>query len=308
MDTFPVVRVAAVQMAPVLLDREATTEKVVRLIGEAAAGGAKIIGFGENLIPGHPYWYQFHNAYDCKRFEVRYFKNAVEVPGPIVDAIGAAVREAEAWTVIGVAEKEAGSYGTIYNTQLFFAPDGTLAGKHRKLVLTNSERLVQHHGDASTLQTFPTEYGRLGGLICGEHFNSLARTALLMEGEIIHVASWPALPARKGANGFMSMDVRAQFAAMEGRIFVINAASVWTSEMLDVLEVDAETRARMQSSGGHSSIIGPDGTFLAGPLDGEEGVLYADINIEDSVAAKISQDVTGHYQRFDLFKLTVNRG
>jgi aliphatic nitrilase len=104
------------------------------------------------------------------------------------------------------------------------------------------------------------------------------------------------------------MDVRAQFTAMEGRIFVINAASVWTPEMLDVLEVDVETRARMQSSGGHSSIIGPDGTFLAGPLDGEEGVLYADINIEESVAAKISQDVTGHYQRFDLFKLTVNRG
>jgi nitrilase len=308
MDSYPTVRVAAVQTAPVFLDREATLAKVVGLIAEAGAGGARIIGFGENLIPGHPYWYQFHNAYDCRRFEVRYFKNAVEVPGDVTDALGAAARDAGAWVVIGVAEKEPGSYGTIYNTQLFFAPDGSLAGKHRKLVLTNSERLIQHHGDATTLHTYPTEFGRLGGLICGEHFNSLARTALLMEGELFHVASWPALPARKSGTGFLSMDVRVQFTAMEGRIFVISAASVWTPEMLEVLELDDQARGLLQSGGGHSGIVGPDGTYLAGPLGAEEGIVYADLDVEQTVSAKISQDVTGHYQRFDLFELSVNRG
>jgi aliphatic nitrilase len=309
MDELPSVRLAAVQAAPVLLDRDRTVARACELIVEAGSHGARVVGFPENFIPGHPYWYQFYNGYDarCKSFNIRYFQNAVAIPSDAVTALGEAARQAEAWVVIGVAEKEPDSYGTIYNTQLCFSPDGTLVGKHRKLALTNSERLVQHYGDASTLGTYQTPFGRLGGLICGEHFNSLARTALLLEGEVLHVASWPALAARNGVKGYHSMDVRVQFTAMEGRIFVISAASIWTDEMFDVLELDDEARSLFKTRGGHSGIVVPSGEYIAGPIDGEPTILYADANIAETVALKISQDVTGHYQRFDLFDLRVNR-
>ncbi|MCU1432683.1 MAG: hypothetical protein JWP95_1788 [Actinotalea sp.] len=309
MDEYPKVKLAAVQAAPHLLDRDRTVELACSLIREAGLNGAKIIGFPENFIAGHPYWYQFYNAYSsiCRDFNVRWFKNAVEVPGDAVRALGDAAREAGAWVVIGVAEKDPGSYGTIYNTQLFFAPDGSLAGKHRKLVMTNAERLCQHNGDGSTLQTFPTEYGRLGGLICGEHFNSLARTALLQEGEAIHVASWPAFGINKGREWDHSMDLRAQFTAIEGRIFVISAASVWSEEMKDVLELDEAARARFKTNGGHSGIVGPNGTYIAGPVDDDATIVYAEADLAETVAHRVAYDITGHYQRHDVFTLGVDR-
>ena len=309
MDDYPRVKLAAVQAAPFFLDRDRTVEHAAALIREAGRNGARVIGFPENFIPGHPYWYQFYNAYDpiCRRFNVRYFRNAVEVPGDATRVLGEAARDAGAWVVIGVAEKDPGTYGTIYNTQLFFAPDGSLAGKHRKLAMTNTERLSQFQGDGSTLYTVPTEYGRLGALICGEHFNSLARNALLLEGEAIHVASWPAFGIRKGREWDHTMDVRVQFTALEGGLFVISAASVWTEDMKDVLELDEAARALFKTSGGHSGIVGPDGTYIAGPLDDEPGILYADADLSQVVAARVAYDMTGHYQRLDLFDLRVDR-
>ena len=309
MDEFPRVKLAAVQAAPFLLDRDRTVAHACELIREAGRNGAQIVGFPENFISAHPYWYQFYNAYDpiVRKFDTLYFQNAVEVPSEQTFVLGEAAREAGAWVVIGVAEKDAGSYGTIYNTQLFFAPDGSLAGKHRKLVMTNTERLCQHYGDGSTLQTFPTEFGRLGGLICGEHFNSLSRVALLQEGEAIHVASWPAFGIRKGREWDHSMDLRAQFTAVEGRIFVVSAAAVWTEQMKDVLELDDANRALFKTSGGHSGIVGPNGAYIAGPLNDEPGILYADAELKQIVTLRAGYDITGHYQRHDVFDLRVNR-
>lgn len=303
------VRLAAVQAAPRLLDRDGTVDEACALIVEAGRNGAQVIGFPENFVPGHPYWYQFYNPYDpiCSHFNVRYFNNAVVCPGEATAALGGAAREAGAWVVIGVAEKAPDSYGTIYNTQLYFDPDGRLAGKHRKLVLTSTERLCQHYGDASTLHTVETAHGRLGSLICGEHFNSFARSALLLEGEVLHVASWPAFGGRRGPERFHSMDVRVQFAALEGRMFVISSAAVWSDDMKDVLELDEETRAAFKTAGGHSGIIGPEGMYIAGPLDESPGILYADADIADVIAGRMAQDVTGHYQRFDIFQLIVDR-
>lgn len=309
MDEYPKPRLATVQASSVFLDRDRTVELVCDLIADAGRNGAQVIGFPENFIPGHPYWYQFYNAYDpiCRMFNVAYFKNAVEVPGEATYAIGEAACKAGAWVVVGAAEKDPGSYGTIYNTQLFFAPDGSLAGKHRKLVLTNTERLTQQQGDATTLRTYPTEFGRLGALICGEHFNSLARNALLLEGQVLHVASWPAFGIRKGREWDHSMDVRVQFTALEGGIFVISSASAWNDQMRDALELDDAARGLFKTSGGHSGIVGPNGTYVAGPLDDEPGILYADVDMEETVAARVAYDVTGHYQRLDLFDLHVNR-
>ena len=167
-DQYPQLKAAAVQSAPVLLDREATVAKACRLIEEAGDHGAQVIGFPECYIPGHPYWYDFYVATDpiCTTFNVELFKNSVVVPGPATEELGRAARRAHAWVVMGIAEKDPGSFGSIYNTQLFFNPDGTLVGKHRKLVPTIWERLIHTSGDGSTLQTYPTPFGGLSEIRC----------------------------------------------------------------------------------------------------------------------------------------------
>ncbi len=308
-DTFPKLKVAAVQAAPVLLDREATVAKACRLIEEAGDSGALVIGFPECYIPAHPYWYDFYVATDpiCNSFNLELFKNAVVVPSSATEVLGRAARRANAYVVMGIAEKEAGSYGTLYNTQLFFGPDGTLLGKHRKLVPTIWERMVHTGGDGSTLGTYDTPFGRLSGLICGENINSLARTALLLEGEVVHVASWPAFGSQGYERQFNSMDIRMRYYAYEGRIFVISVASVWSNEMKDVLKLDSHARARLIGKGGHSGILNPIGDYIAGPQDEGETILYADLDLEQVTKGKILHDVTGHYQRFDVFSLRVNR-
>ena len=308
-DTFAKLKAAAVQAAPVLLDREATVAKACRLIEEAGDAGARVIGFPEGYIPAHPYWYDFYQIKDpiCNRFNVELFKNAIVVPSPATDALGKAARRAQAYVVMGCAEKDAGSFGTLYNSQITFGPDGRILGKHRKLIPTAGERLIHTGGDGSTLLTYDTPFGGLSGLICGENINSLARTALLMDGEVVHVASWPAFAVQGNERQTHTMDVRMRYYAFEGRIFVISSASVWTEAMKDVLELDATARSSFIGEGGHSGILNPIGDYIAGPQDAGETILYADLDLEQVARGKITQDVTGHYQRFDVFSLAVNR-
>ena len=308
-DTFPKLKAAAVQAAPVLLDREATVAKACRLIEEAGDAGAQVIGFPECYIPGHPYWYDFYVANDpiCNTFNLELFKNAVVAPSSATEALGQAARRAKAYVVMGIAEKEAGSHGTLYNTQLFFGPDGSLLGRHRKLVPTIWERLIHTGGDGSTLGTYDTPFGRLSGLICGENINSLARTALLLEGEVIHVASWPSFGTKGYERQFHTMDVRMRYYAFEGRIFVLSVCSVWNEEMKDVLQLDSKARSTFIGEGGHSGILNPMGDYIVGPQDEGETILYADLDLEEVARGKMVHDVTGHYQRFDVFSLEVNR-
>lgn len=308
-DQYPQLKVAAVQAAPVLLDREATVAKTCHLIEEAGDAGAQVIGFPECYIPGHPYWYDFYVATDpiCTTFNIELFKNSVVVPSPVTEQLGQAARRAKAWVVVGIAEKDSGSFGSIYNTQLFFDPDGTLVGKHRKLIPTIWERLVHTGGDGSTLQTYQTPFGGLSGLICGENINSLARTTLLLEGEVIHVASWPAFGTKGYERQAHTMDVRMRYYAFEGRIFVISSCSVWTEDMKDVLQLDDKARSSFIGDGGHSGILNPIGDYIVGPQDSGETILYADLDLEEVTRGKLTHDVTGHYQRFDIFSLQVNR-
>ena len=308
-DTFTKFKAAAVQAAPVLLDREATVAKACRLIEEAGDNGARVIGFPEGYIPAHPYWYDFYRANDpkCTKFNVELFKNAVIVPGPATELLGRAARKAHAYVVMGCAEKDANSYGTIWNSQVIFGPDGSIVGKHRKLIPTGTERLIHTSGDGSTLHTVDTPFGGVSGLICGENLNSLARTSLLLDGEVVHVASWPAFATTGYERQSETIDIRMKYYAYEGRIFVISSTAVWTEEMKDVMELDAELRARFFGDGGHSGILGPSGDYLAGPVKSGETIVYADLDFEAIARGKIMQDVTGHYQRFDVFSLNVNR-
>jgi len=302
-DVYPKFKVAAVQAAPVFLDREKTTEKACRLIRAAGKEGAKVIGFPECFIPGFPHWFDYRLARECKGFIAELFKNSVEIPGSMTDALCQAAKDAAATVVMGLNERDPGSMGTLYNTQLFIGPDGRILGKHRKLVPTWTERLVHTGGDASTLKVFPTDNGPVSGLICGENTNSFYRMTLLFQGERIHVASWPAFPGRPHQDG---IEIRTRNYAFEGRCFVISSTGVFSDEMRELLCTTPEQKNKHADTGAFSSIIGPAGNYLAGPDRGGENILYADIDPAVIIDEKISHDLTGHYNRFDLFTLLVD--
>lgn len=306
-DSYPRLKAAAVQAAPVFLDREATVEKACRLIGQAASHGAQLIVFPECFIPGFPHWFAFLPAYECRGFIVELFKNAVEVPSPAVGKLAEAAREASAYVVMGINERRPGTMGTLYNSQLFLGADGIVLGVHRKLVPTFTERLVHTGGDGSGLHVYPTPFGELGGLICGEHGNSLARFALLALGEKIHAASWPAYPTAANQINREGMQIRIRAHAFEGKVFVIAACGVFDDRMAEVLCQREEDRRRIVSPGGNSAIVGPTGSYLARPSTEKEEIVLADLNLEEIVSAKIDHDICGHYNRFDIFTLQINR-
>jgi nitrilase len=309
-DVYAKIRLAAVQAAPVWLDREATVEKACALIREAGAAGAKVIGFPEGFIPGHPLWYHFHPATtkESLRLATELFKNAVEIPSLATDALCEAARQAGAYVVMGLCEKRPGTYGTLYNSQLFIGPDGRILGKHQKLTPTVGERLVHTGGHGDTLRAFDTPYGKLSALVCGENSNPLAVFALIAQETAIHVASWPSLPGRTSLPRSERGVITGRSFAFMSKAFVINACGTVSEEMRKVFAYTAEDReflADPELSGG-STIIGPDTKVLAGPMGPEEGILYADVNLEDCVLAKVKHDFAGHYNRADVFTLVLN--
>ncbi|MCL6563737.1 MAG: carbon-nitrogen hydrolase family protein [Firmicutes bacterium] len=300
------VTLAAVQASPVFLNRHATLDKALRLIAEAARLGAKVIVFPEAFIPAFPYWYYFFPAHStaAQALAQRLFEEAVEVPGPITARLGEAARNAQTWVVMGVNERRPGTLGTLYNSLVFIDPSGRLAGVHRKLVPTLSERLVHAPGDGSGLRTYPAAFGRLGGLICGEHFNSFARLALLLQEERIHAAAWPAFPLARQVGG-RTIDVRIAYHAMEGRVFVVSAAGLLDDHAVDAMGLGPSERSLIASRGGHSGIVGPDGTYRAGPVDEEEAIITANVDLREVTAQKLLFDLTGHSNRPDLFTLEI---
>ncbi|MBI4634126.1 MAG: carbon-nitrogen hydrolase family protein [Deltaproteobacteria bacterium] len=304
-DTYPVVRLAAAQAAPVFLNREATVAKACQLIIEAGKNGAKIIGFPECYIPAFPHWFEFYRRDHAKvrHFYKELFKNSVVIPSPATDDLCAAAKEAGITVVMGVNEKGAGTMGTMYNTQLFISSEGKILGKHRKIVPTLTERLVHGQGDGSTLNVFPTEFGEVGGLICGENTNSLARYALIAKGEKVHVASWPAFPTKP--KHLENIDTRVRYHAYEAKNFVISATSIFSEEMKDIIGIDPKDRDSFVGDGGHSGIVGPEGDYIAGPVTGE-CIVYADADFEQMIEGKMTHDTIGHYNRFDIFKFTLN--
>jgi nitrilase len=299
-------KVAVVQAAPVLFNREATIEKTCRLILEAAEKDVKLLLFPEAFIPAYPRGLSFgavvgSRSSEGRRTWQRYWENAVDVPGPAVEAIGEAVQEAGVYLAIGVIERDTQfSQGTLYCTLLYFGPDGTLLGKHRKLKPTGSERLIWGEGDGSTLTVLKTELGKIGGLICWENYMPLARMAMYGKGVELYMA--PTADARD------SWQSTLRHIACEGRCFVLGCNQFVTKEMypddlegLDELDEHPEVICR-----GGSVIISPFGEVLAGPLYDQEGTLFADIDLAEVARGKYDFDVVGHYARPDVFQLVVN--
>lgn len=311
-DVYPVVRGAVVQAASVFLDREASTDKACAMIREAGSNGARIVAFPEGFIPAHPVWFHFHSGTDslATRLSTELFKNAVDIPGPEVDALAAAAREAAAYVVIGLCEKVPGTFGTMYNTQLFLGPDGAVVGKHQKLVPTVGERLVHRPGGPETFGAIATEFGPMSGLICGENSNPLAVFALTAEHTRVHVMAWPNhFPKTSVPMADIALTMAKSFAQMS-KAFVLSAAGIVDDRMRSILSdrPDDQEFLRSPEIGGGSVIVGPDTRILAGPLAGDtEGILYADLEFEVGVKMKLRHDLAGHYNRPDVFRLLVNR-
>lgn len=310
-DDYPTVRVAAVQAASVFLDREGSTEKASRLIREAGRNGARVIGFPEGFIPAHPVWYHHHPATsaNANRLATELFKNAVEIPGPHIDALCAAAREVNAYVVIGVCEKMPQTIGTMFNTQVYIGPDGRLIGKHQKITPTVGERLVHTGGYGDTFGAFHTEFGPMSGLICGENSNPLAVFALTAEGGRIHVMSWPNHFPTSGDPMRQRVAIDSQAFAQVSKAYVVSACGTVDEHMIEMLQVgpEGERFLRDPDCCGGSVIVAPNSRIIAGPMGAEEGILYADCDLELGILMKLRHDFAGHYNRPDIFQLHVNR-
>jgi nitrilase len=301
-----IARVAVVQAAPILFNRDATVEKTCRLVTEAAAQGARLILFPEAFVPAYPRGLSFgtvvgHRSPEGRRTWERYWANAVDVPGPVTEALGAAARQAKAYLAIGVVERDSQySQGTLYCTLLYFSPDGQLLGKHRKLKPTAAERLIWGEGDGSTLTVIETTMGKIGGLICWENLMPLARMTMYAKGVEIYLA--PTADARD------TWQATLRHIACEGRCFVLGCNQFVTKAMypsdLEGLE-ELASQPEVICRGG-SAIISPLGEVLAGPLYDQEGMLFANLDLAEVARAKFDFDVVGHYARPDVFQLIVN--
>lgn len=301
------VNAAVVQASPLFFDLEGSVEKVIRLTREAGDAGAGLILFPEAYVGGYPWGLAFGTAVGGRspagrRTWERYWAAAVDVPGPETEVLAKAAREAGVYLAVGVIERDSTySRGTLYCTLLYFGPEGTLLGKHRKLKPTAAERLVWGEGDGSTMPVIPTPFGRFGGLICWENYMPLARMAMYGKGLDIYLA--PTADARERWQSTL------QHIALEGRCFVLGCNQYVTRDMYpEDLEIREELEAWPETlCRGGSAIYSPLGDLLAGPLWGEEGILYAELDMGEVARGKFDFDVTGHYARPDVFHFRVDQ-
>jgi aliphatic nitrilase len=310
-DQYQQIRVAAVQAASAFLDRERSTAKACDLIREAGREGARLIAFPEGFIPAHPIWFHFHPASGkvATELSVELFKNAVTVPGPEIELLQRAAADAQAYVVIGVCEKLPDTFGTLYNSQVFLGPDGALLGKHQKLMPTVGERLVHTGGHGDTLQAFRTDFGPASALICGENSNPLAIFALTAQYPLVHVQSWPNHFPTFGDPLRTRVMIDSQAFAQMSKAWVVAACGTIDDETVDKLELTAEQEATIRNPDfcGGSVIVNPMSQVVAGPLGGEEAILYAEADLELGVRMKLRHDFAGHYNRADVFQLHLNR-
>jgi nitrilase len=276
--------VAVVQAGAVLFDSEACITKAERLIAEAASGGARLVVFPEAFVGGYPKGEDFgarvgSRTPEGRKLFRRYYEGALDVPGPGTARLGEAAKTHGIWLVIGVIERDG---GTLYCTALFFAPDGSLAARHRKLMPTAMERLIWGFGDGSTLPVIETGFGRIGAVICWENYMPLLRAAMYTKGIQIYCA--PTVDDRE------TWPVSMRHIALEGRCFVLSAC-----QANDVIR-------------GGSVIVAPLGKVLAGPCYGGECILTAELDSGEIAEGKFDLDVVGHYGRPDVFRLEVDEG
>ncbi len=288
---------AAVQIAPIMLDKRRTLEKVAVLVDEAIKARPSLILFPEVTLPGYPRGLRFGTVVGNRTLQgrelwLRYYENSVRVPGPETDILGGMAKKAKAWLVIGVTEQDEVN-GSLYCTLLYFRPDGTLAGRHRKIKPTAAERILWAEGDGSDLVVYQTEIGRLGGLICWENYMPGARMRMFEQGVEVYMA-----PTADCRDSWQSSMIHI---ACEGRCYVLGCNQIIARSQYPAdLQSELEGMPELMSNGG-SVIVSPLGKVLAGPLWDAEGVIHAQLDSAEIVKSKMEFDVIGHYARPDLF-------
>jgi len=300
------VKVAAVQAAPVFLDKARSIEKACKLIAEAAQNGARLVVFPEVFIPGYPDWVWLipnSKGKELNELYVQLVENAVSVPDEATAVLCEAARTAGVFVAVGMHERNSDASGSsLFNSLMYIDDQGEIMGVHRKLIPTGGERLVWGQGDGSTLHSFDTPMGKLGGLICWENFMPLARQAMYDAGVQIHLA-----PTWDKSEGWL---IAMRNAAREGGMFVISCCMAIRvddiPEQYDFRQLYPTGREWINT--GNSCIIGPNGRVIAGPMEGEEGILYAELDLQQVTASKRMFDAAGHYARPDVFKFEVKRG
>ena len=303
MSTF---KIAVVQAAPVVLNREATVSKACELIAKAGRSGARLVVFPEAFIPTYPDWVWRippgqHRVLADMYAEL--LEQSVEIPSSVTEDLSQAARQAGVYVAMGLNERNAqASNASLYNTLLYIGPEGDLLGKHRKLVPTAPERMVWAQGDGSTLEVYDTSLGKLGGLICWENYMPLARYTLYAWGVQIYLA-----PTWDNGEPWLST---LRHIAKEGRAYVIGCSiAMRKQDIPDRFEFKAKYYSEVGEwiNKGDSAIVSPDGKFVAGPLHAEEGILYAELDPRQMRGSKWNLDVAGHYARPDVFRLTVSK-
>ena len=315
MDQLPCFKVAAVHAAPVFLDRAATTRKAVSILREAVRAGAEFIAFPETYIPAFPVWAALWAPIENHDLFERMVIESVYVDGPEVTEIRYVARQLGVFVSIGISERSTASVGCLWNSNLLIGDDGNILVHHRKLVPTFYEKLVWASGDGEGLRVADTRIGRIGGLICGENTNPLARFALMAQGEQVHVSSWPPIwPTRPQAaegnyDNVTANRIRASAHSFEAKAFGVVTAGFMDKAMRDALAARDQKVARVldETPRAASFVIDPTGRQISETLQNEEGIVYADIDLKACIEPKQFHDVVGYYNRFDIFDLTVQR-
>jgi nitrilase len=295
------VRAAAVQLAPVLYSREGTTQKVCAAIEAAARDGAALVVFPETVVPYYPYFSFIMAPAAMGSEHMRLYEEAVTVPGPTVDAVAAAARKAGVVVALGVTERD---HGSLYNAQLVFDADGTLALHRRKITPTFHERMLWGQGQGDGLRAVDTAVGRVGALACWEHYNPLARYALMADHEQIHVSMFPG--SLVGPIFGEQIQVTIRHHALESGCFVVNATG-WLTPEQRAQVVGKTGLERAVSAGCFTAIVAPDGSLLGQPITEGEGALIAELDLSLIVKRKRMMDSVGHYARPELLRLLLDR-
>lgn len=308
--------IAAVQAAPAYLDLDRGILKVEEYAKEAKKNKADLVVFSESFIPGFPSWVHMLAPMDQHDLFKKFAKNSIEIPSSAFHSLQKIARDNKVFLSIGITEKAPKqSLGVLWNTNLIFDRDGNLIARHRKLLPTWSEKLVWSFGDGSSLNVHDTEIGRIGALICGENTNSLAKYALISQGEQIHISTYPACfpTSRNPSNSQDYLDtllVRACSMSYEGKVFTVVSSQALDDEGYEVISNGRDDIKELldKLTYGGSMIISPSGKVISDIIkDNNQGIVYAECDLSEIVTQKSIHDISGSYQRNDIFNFEINK-